>query len=909
VTRPDDDLDDDLNDGDLDLEKASRLDELAEEFRRGMESGSTLSATDFAARHPDVRNELLAVLRGIALLAGQRGPTGPLHKGQTVGPYVIRGELGRGGMGVVYEAVEEELGRVVALKALDASRTDDRFRARFQREARAAARLDHPGIVPVFGSGEDGTTLWYAMRRIEGVSLDAVIGALGAPSDSSSRVDVESTLAGIDSSRSGGSLRSGTQSQRAAALIAMHIAEALAYAHAEGVLHRDVKPGNVMLDRDGAPLLTDFGLCKIEGDASLTADTDIVGTLRYLPPEALHGRADARGDVYGTGLVLYELLSRRPAFAADDRASLLQKILHEDPEPLRKIVPDIPGDLEQIVAKATAKLPEDRYASAGDLAEDLSAFLTGLPVRARAPSALYLARLFVMRNRVLVGGVVAVFLALVAGVTGTSIGFVRAVDAREVAQTNERRAEAELAKAQQVTTFLRTLLEGSSPWIAAGRDTELLRAILSDAAVNIETTLAGQPEAEILIRNTIGRAYREIGDVEAAGLHLERAAELAALHLPPADPAYLETRKNLGWVELDRGDPVAALALFEENLRQRPLDPDNPDVGAIRDLLGVLGVHNYQFEWGEIEEATRDTLPAALDAVGLEEPAVQELQNERAQVLVRLGDFREAIELFTSLLDQQREQFGPDHPATSATLRGLASVHRRQGHLDEAQALYEEDLRSCRANFGDAHTMTATAKSNLALLHLDRGEVELASEYFAEVLEFFRGERGDGHKQTLIAMYNLASGLEQQGRFDDAGALMRQRFEAHIEHFGPAHEQTLLAEVNLAVQRMHSGEVEESLALYEDAIESARDVEGFKPSFLGYFLLLYGQGLMAPKRYDEAEGAVAEAWDLLTEAFPADHDNCKDAALTLMMIYDRSGRPDDAALWRTTALEIGATIE
>ncbi|MEM8711453.1 MAG: serine/threonine-protein kinase, partial [Planctomycetota bacterium] len=201
----------------------------------------------------------------------------------------------------------------------------------------------------------------------------------------------------------------------AAVAIALRLSEALSYAHAEGVLHRDVKPANILIDRDGATLLTDFGLCKVDGDASLTRDTDIVGTLRYMPPESIGGQSDGRGDVYGVGLVLLEILAGEPAFDPSDRKGLIAEILHEDPVPLREKSVELSSDLEKVVRKAVAKLPEERYATAADLAEDLRALLGGQPVRARAvTSPLYLLRLFVRRNRALSTTIVlaALFLGL-----------------------------------------------------------------------------------------------------------------------------------------------------------------------------------------------------------------------------------------------------------------------------------------------------------------------------------------------------------------------------------------------------------------------------------------------------------------------------------------------------------------
>ncbi|MEM9803266.1 MAG: serine/threonine-protein kinase [Planctomycetota bacterium] len=838
---------------DLDLDRAIQLDVLAGEYREALARGDAPSPEEFAESHPDVETELLAVLRGMALLERPKGPIGPLRRGQRVGSATIQRELGRGGMGVVYEAVEESLGRVIAMKAIDASRTDERFRARFQREARAAARLDHPGIVPVYGSGQDGSILWYAMRKIDGVALDAVLHALTAPEGSDDLRKAESALSSIASDESSGSVGGGTPAQRAAARIVARIAEALAYAHAEGVLHRDVKPGNVMLDRDGAPLLADFGLCKIEGDASLTGEADIVGTLRYLPPEALDASADARGDVYGAGLVLYELLARRPAFAASDRASMLKRILHEDPPSLRKIAPGIPGDLVRIVAKATAKLPEQRYATAGDLADDLNRFLDGRPVQVRAPSAFYLARLFVRRNRALVAAAVALVVALGLGVIGTTIGFVRAVEAREAAEKNEALASAELAKSSVVTSFLQDLLKGSSPWVAAGRDTSLLQSILDDAASRVGASLAEQPEAEATIRGTLGGTFLQLGDLEAAQRELDRSLDLMTATLDADDPATFRVRRSLGWLALECADPATSLAYFEENLRLRPLDLEALEVGAIEDLHGVLGVHFYRFEYSEVIEATEEVVPKVLSQFGIDEWAAQKIISDRAEALVNMGEFDEGLELLTNVFDAQSATWGREHPWTTTTMRDIGAVHRRKGDLDAAEPIYREYVAICRRVFGEESSRTAVAKNSLGLLLGDRGHHDEAVEILEEVVEAQRRLLGEEHRDTLVGIYNLASAYESAGRYDESTDLMTERLEIHRRHYGERHEQTLLAQVNTAIQRMHVGRVKESLDLYADAVAKARTVDGFDKGFLGYFLVTYGQGLMGQSRGREAD--------------------------------------------------------
>ncbi|QDV05105.1 Serine/threonine-protein kinase PknH [Planctomycetes bacterium Poly30] len=438
---------------DDELELAIEIDRLAQVYRERLVREPRLTPEAYAANCPSVPAKmLLPVLKGMGVLArASQRMDGPFALGERVGHYVIRDVIGRGGMGVVYEAEEEGLGRVVALKAMYAA-ADERVRVRFAREARAAARLDHPSIVPVFGSGSHEGILWYAMRRVDGIGLDEVLRSLRGDDEGFKRDALQRLGAATSvSSSSGSGLIRLSDRERASVAIAHRLADALSYAHSEGVLHRDIKPANVLLERDGTTLLTDFGLCKVDGDASLTRDTDIVGTLRYMPPESFGGQTDGRGDVYGIGLLLLEVLSGRSAFEIDDRRSLMEDILHRDPLPLRDGSLNLSDDLERVVRKAIAKLPEERYATAADLADDLRAVLEGQPVRARATtSPLYLARLFVRRNRALSVTLAGALLALGLGAgfyivqlreANTAIG-----EARDVAEW--RAAEASVASAE-----------------------------------------------------------------------------------------------------------------------------------------------------------------------------------------------------------------------------------------------------------------------------------------------------------------------------------------------------------------------------------------------------------------------------------------------------------------------------
>ena len=383
---------------------ARLIDDLADRRLRG----ETPNLDDYAVLHPELVPRLKQVAAILDLLP-QKNEGVP----ELTGFRIVK-ELGRGGMGVVYEAVEDALGRRVALKALPLqAAARPQWLDRFRREAKAAARLHHTNIVPVFGIGEQNGVHYYVMQAIDGVSLE----------------------------------KRPVADMRQMATWGLKIAEALAHAHALGVLHRDIKPSNILIDEAGEPYLTDFGLAKLTDDVDLTESGDFIGTLRYASPEQLQGRCDERSDVYSLGATLYELLSGQPPFAAEDRGSLVRQIVEEEPRALRSVRPAAPRDLATIIHKAMAKEPARRYPTAAALADDLRRYLADQPVLARPVSSFERTSRWARRHPAIAGLSAAVAVLLLA-VTGTAlVGYVRTSDALE--QSELHRIAAENAQAAE----------------------------------------------------------------------------------------------------------------------------------------------------------------------------------------------------------------------------------------------------------------------------------------------------------------------------------------------------------------------------------------------------------------------------------------------------------------------------
>jgi serine/threonine protein kinase/WD40 repeat protein/Flp pilus assembly protein TadD len=486
-----------------------RLLELAQEFADRHRRGERPSLTEYAKKNPEFADEIrdlfpaMLMMEEFGSVAGQAG-AGPLSTDSDMplqlGEYRILREVARGGMGIVYEAVQESLGRHVAVKVLPFQRVlHGHYLERFRREARAAARLHHSNIVPVFGVGEHEGIHYYAMQFIQGQTLDTVLHELrrlrrARPDRGGNRrggsaehpperqnPDLSASLAAglavgqflarveeppaspapgrvSDSTATSGSgVGSGTHSQlgaqsdwpyfRSVAQIGNQVAEALAYAHQQGVLHRDVKPSNLLLDTRGVVWVTDFGLAKADGSDELTSPSELVGTLRYMAPERFRGQADPRSDVYSLGLTLYELATLQPAYAESERAKQVDRILHDDPAPPRKVDAHVPRDLETIILRSIAKDPDRRYQSAAQLADDLRRFLGDRPIRARRTTAWERGWRWCRRNPVQAALIVSVSILLAVLSGGLFVNYLLREE-RDNAIAAEQKANELLERAQ-----------------------------------------------------------------------------------------------------------------------------------------------------------------------------------------------------------------------------------------------------------------------------------------------------------------------------------------------------------------------------------------------------------------------------------------------------------------------------
>lgn len=466
-----------------------------EEYQAELEAGYRPDREGFQRRYPEIAEALAGCLAGLEFVqvaapqlcppeaapdpAAVLVPEGPL------GDYRLVREVGRGGMGVVYEAVQISLGRVVALKVLPfAAALDPRQLQRFKNEAQAAAHLHHPHIVPVYGVGCERGVHYYAMQFIQGQTLAALIRELrrqASKEDRGSRMEDRgskarggtATIADRDprnetrpAAAPSSILDSPSSFFRKAAELGVQAAEALEHAHQLGVIHRDIKPANLLVDGQGDLFVTDFGLARLGSEAGLTMTGDLLGTLRYMSPEQALARrlpADPRTDVYSLGVTLYELLTQELAYNGRSREEVLHQIAFAEPAPPRRLNPAVPPELETIILKAMAKSPEERYATAQELADDLRRFLEDKPIRARRPSLRQRLVKWTRRHKTVVRAALVVLLLAIVALVVSSVFIWQANEGLKQALERERQnayyQRIALAEREWSANNLRRMLE------------------------------------------------------------------------------------------------------------------------------------------------------------------------------------------------------------------------------------------------------------------------------------------------------------------------------------------------------------------------------------------------------------------------------------------------------------------
>ncbi len=824
----------------------------------------------------------------------------PTQMPTEIGEYEVLSLLGSGGMGVVYEAMQRSPHRKVALKLVRSSLVTDAHVRRFEAEAEVLGWLNHPGIATVYEAGTarvDGILHPYlAMELVVGFPLDRYASRSGL---------------GID---------------ERIALVAQ-VADAVHHAHQKGVIHRDLKPGNILVDGSGQPKVLDFGIARVT-DADLTASRqttpgEILGTLPYMSPEQVQGdpsALDTRADVYALGVVLYELLAGRKPFDLSSRsvAEAARILVEEEPPPLGRLDERLSGDVEILVAKALEKEKDRRYASAAAFAEDLRRYLASEPIRARPASAAYQIQKFARRNRLLVGGVASTLLALLLGLVGTWTFAVRASDQADVAWEAEqdareaeraaldasREASAAAAEARRqadlataVNAFLNEdLLEAVAPSSEIGRGKDVrMREVLDVAAERIEAAaepdgrFADKPLVEAQIRWTLGDTYWRLGVLPEAAHHLKRARALLTEAHGAENERTLRVTGELARVRAEQRDDVEDVErLLRETIAtsERVVGPAHVDTLQLRRTLGAL--LTFQTRFAEATELQEESLRMSDEALGPDDPTSITLRAVLGLTYIFQLRYEEAETVLLEGIESGTRVLGPEHPDVLVLRAHHAAAVLHFNRHDEAAQLYEEILEALHRVLGPEHPNTLAARLNYGVTKYVQGRLEEGEEIVRDVLERQQRVIGPHHSSTIRAMNLLGQLRAQRGDPVEAAEILTEAIEALAEN--PAPEPVL------------SSSMRTSLLRNRIDLEQWAAAESTVPGLELALADLDASDLRSIALVERYVGLLNElAWGVMHQAEGDAEDNLERAILLIERAYELAD-PVDGNLLDTLAL-------
>ena len=743
------------------------------------------------------------------------GPADALAGTLVGGRYRLVEPIGEGGMGAVWRAEQTEpVRRPVAVKLIKAGMDSRAVLRRFEAERQALAVMDHPNIARVFDAGAtEAGRPYFVMELVQGVPITRYCDA-----------------------------RRLTPRQRLELFVP--VCQAIQHAHQKGVIHRDIKPGNVLVaEVDGRPVpkVIDFGVAKatgpeLAGGDAATGFGAVVGTPEYMSPEQASFNqldVDTRSDVYALGVLLYELLTGATPV---DRKSLGRAVVLEVLRVVREVDPPRPsqklstadalpsiaavrgteprhltrlvrGELDWIVMKALEKDRARRYESVNGFAADVGRYLAGEAVQAAPPSKAYRVRTFVRRHRAGVTAAGLVAAALVLGIAGTTWGLVEARAQRDAADT-ARQAESDRAEGERVAKdaeaaqkrvaeekasaataareFLQSVLVQGNPERAsrdrAADPNRTLRAALDFASKEIEGKFAGQPDIAASLRSTIGAAYLHLGAYDAAGAHLRAALDLRERAPGPDHPDTLMSVNNLADLYSAAGDPAAAERLYRRALagRERALGGDHPD--TLQTVNNLARLHGENGEFEAAEPLLVRALAGREKALGPNHPDTLTTAGNLGQVYQARRDYRAAEPLLVRALEGEEKALGPDHQSTLTSVNNLACLYEDKGDPVAAEPLFRRALAGHERVLGADHPRTLAIANNLAMLYRATGDYRAAEPLLVRALAGRERVLGADHRDTLTTAGNLGMLLTETGRPDEAVPLLERAYAARAKY-------------------------------------------------------------------------------------------------------------------------------
>jgi serine/threonine-protein kinase len=758
-------------------------------------------------------------------------------EGERIGPYAVIRVLGHGGMGVVYLAsrADDAFQKVVAIKLLRLGWLDDDMRRRFQLERQILARLEHPNIARLLDGGTVEGAPYVVMEYVDGAPMDQYCREHG--------LSVAERLR-----------------------LFRQLCEAVAYAHRNLIVHRDIKPGNVLV-REGVAKLLDFGIAKlVEPDGTsvamaLTEAGDRLMTPDYASPEQVRGEPiTTASDIYSLGVLLYELLTgERPFRAAGLTAGQIERAIctEEPPKPsTRAPRRGLDGDLDRIVLKAMHKEPARRYPSAAELSADIERYLAGFPVSARQDSWGYRARKFVRRHRVATTVAALVFSLVLALGIGMAILAQRA--------TREARASA------QTTDFLVDLFNSSDPNQTKG-ESVTVRELLDRGAARLETQLKDDPSVQARLFDTVGGIYDTIGVWPRAEELIKKALALRRTRLPRDDMALANTLHELGSIsnDLDEFDQAErsyreALSLYRKKLGDR----DAKVAQSLDDLGTILFQEGRR---SEAESLFRQSWDLNVKALGAGNEESLRAMNNLAVVLFARGDAAGAEPLRREQLKLSIQSAGPAAEPTIYGWHNLGAILDALGRFREAESALRQAAAIQVKLYGAGHAETAQTYALLAGVLTRMGRLDEAKTMASDALANTLKAVGPKNLHTAFAQDSLASVLLATGNAAEARRLFQASSETRAAILGAGHEQSAGSLMNLGRVDLATGQLPAARREFQQALDLRQREFGNDSVFVGESQVALAETLMAAGDFTGAEPIARAGLAALRSGYPKGH--------------------------------------